>query len=109
MSDSLVILERPEAGIGLLTLNRPEKLNSLSTALLAEFSAALDAVEGDPELRVLILKGAGGRAFAAGADIGEYKGRREKAFMDFQFEGRRINDRLEAFRKPTIAAVNGYA
>jgi enoyl-CoA hydratase len=109
MLDSLVILERPEAGIGLLTLNRPEKLNSLSTALLAEFAAALDAVEGDPEVRVLILKGAGDRAFAAGADIGEYKGRREKAFMDFQFEGRRINDRLEAFRKPTIAAVNGYA
>jgi enoyl-CoA hydratase/carnithine racemase len=109
MTDALVLLDRPEDGIGLLTLNRPEKLNALSTKLLAEFSAALDAVAADPSIRVLILTGAGDRAFAAGADIAEYQGRREKAFMDFQFEGRRINDRLEAFAKPTIAAVNGYA
>ncbi len=105
----LVLLDRPEDGIAVLTLNRPEKLNALSTALLAEFNAALDAVEADPAVRVLILTGAGEKAFAAGADIAEYQGRRDKAFMDFQFAGRRINDRLEAFPKPTIAAVNGYA
>jgi enoyl-CoA hydratase/carnithine racemase len=105
----LVLLDKPEDGIAVLTLNRPEKLNALSTALLAEFSAALDAVEADPAVRVLILTGAGEKAFAAGADIAEYQGRRDKAFMDFQFAGRRINDRLEAFPKPTIAAVNGYA
>jgi enoyl-CoA hydratase/carnithine racemase len=105
----LVVLDKPEDGIAVLTLNRPEKLNALSTALLAEFSAALDAVEADPAVRVLILTGAGEKAFAAGADIAEYQGRRDKAFMDFQFAGRRINDRLEAFPKPTIAAVNGYA
>ena len=105
----LVLLDRPEDGIAVLTLNRPEKLNALSTALLAEFNAALDAVEADSAVRVLILTGAGEKAFAAGADIAEYQGRRDKAFMDFQFAGRRINDRLEAFPKPTIAAVNGYA
>jgi enoyl-CoA hydratase len=106
---SLVVLEHPEAGIAVLTLNRPEKLNALSTALLGEFSAALDRIEADPAIRVLILKGAGDKAFAAGADIAEYQGRREAAFMAFQFAGRKINDRLEAFAKPTIAAVNGYA
>ncbi|MDQ0391428.1 enoyl-CoA hydratase/isomerase family protein [Labrys monachus] len=106
---SLVILEKPEPGIGVLTLNRPEKLNALSTGLLAAFAAALDEAERDAGIRVLILTGAGEKAFAAGADIAEYQGRKEKAFMDFQFGGRRLNDRLEALTKPTIAAVNGYA
>ncbi len=106
---ALVLFEKPENGVGVVTLNRPEKLNALSIALLDEFSAALDAAEADPETRAVILTGAGEKAFAAGADIAEYQGRREKAFMDFQFSGRRVNDRLEAFPKPTIAAVNGYA
>ena len=105
----LILLDRPEDGIAVITLNRPEKLNALSTPLLAEFSAALDQAEADPAIRVVILTGAGDKAFAAGADIAEYRGRRDKAFMDFQFAGRKINDRLEAFAKPTIAAVNGYA
>ena len=82
---ALVLFDKPENGVGVLTLNRPEKLNALSTALLDEFSAALDAAEADPEIRVVILTGAGEKAFAAGADIAEYQGRREKAFMDFQF------------------------
>jgi enoyl-CoA hydratase len=106
---ALVLFDKPENGVGVLTLNRPEKLNALSTALLGELGAALDAAEADPEVRIVILTGAGEKAFAAGADIAEYRGRREKAFMDFQFGGRRVNDRLEAFPKPTIAAVNGYA
>jgi enoyl-CoA hydratase len=106
---ALVLFDKPEKGVGVLTLNRPEKLNALSTGLLGALSAALDAVEADPDVRIVILTGAGEKAFAAGADIAEYQGRREKAFMDFQFGGRRVNDRLEAFPKPTIAAVNGYA
>ena len=106
---ALILFDRPESGVGVLTLNRPDKLNALSAALLDEFSTALDIAEADPDVRVVILTGAGEKAFAAGADIAEYRGRREKAFMDFQFAGRRVNDRLEAFPKPTIAAVNGYA
>jgi enoyl-CoA hydratase len=106
---ALVLFDKPEDGVAVLTLNRPEKLNALSTALLRELNAALDAAEADPEARIVVLTGVGDKAFAAGADIAEYQGRREKAFMDFQFRGRRVNDRLEAFRKPTIAAVNGYA
>jgi enoyl-CoA hydratase len=109
MSHSLVIIEKPEDGIGLLTLNRPEKLNALSSGLLDALDVALDDVEADPAVRVLVLTGAGNKAFAAGADIAEYQGRREADFMAFQFAGRRLNDRLEALAKPTIAAVNGYA
>jgi enoyl-CoA hydratase len=106
---ALILFDKPESGVGVLTLNRPDKLNALSTPLLDELSAALDAAEADPAVRIVILTGAGEKAFAAGADIAEYRGRREKAFMDFQFKGRCVNDRLEAFAKPTIAAVNGYA
>jgi enoyl-CoA hydratase/carnithine racemase len=106
---SLVLVENPEDGVALITLNRPDKLNALSTALLEELSAALDRAEAAPETRVVILTGAGEKAFAAGADIAEYRGRREAAFMAFQLAGRRLNDRLEAFAKPTIAAINGYA
>lgn len=106
---ALVLFNKPEDAVVVLTLNRPEKLNALSTDLLRELNAALDAAEADPKARIVVLTGAGDKAFAAGADIAEYQGRREKAFMDFQFGGRRVNDRLEAFRKPTIAAVNGYA
>jgi enoyl-CoA hydratase/carnithine racemase len=109
MSHPLVIVEKPEEGIALLTLNRPEKLNALSATLLEALSSALDNVEADPAIRVLVLTGAGTKAFAAGADIAEYRGRREAAFMAFQFAGRRLNDRIEAMAKPTIAAVNGYA
>ena len=106
---ALILLDKPEPGVGILTLNRPDKLNALSTELVSQFQATLDAVETDPGIRVLILRGAGDKAFAAGADIAGYRGRNEKAFMDFQFAGRRLNDRIEAFPKPTIAAVNGYA
>jgi len=106
---SLVLMENPEDGVTVITLNRPDKLNALSTALLEELSAALDLAETAPETRVVILTGAGEKAFAAGADIAEYRGRREAAFMAFQLAGRRLNDRLEAFAKPTIAAINGYA
>lgn len=109
MADPLVLRETVDGAIAVLTLNRPDKLNALSTPMLAEFAAALDDVAADPAVRAVVLTGAGEKAFAAGADIAEYRGRREREFMAFQFEGRRINDRLEALSKPTIAAINGYA
>jgi enoyl-CoA hydratase len=109
MPEPLVRRDVVDGAIAVLTLNRPDKLNALSTPLLAELDAALDAVAADAAIRVVILTGAGEKAFAAGADIAEYRGRREAAFLAFQLEGRRINDRLEALPKPTIAAINGYA
>jgi enoyl-CoA hydratase/carnithine racemase len=109
MPDSLVLLERVDEAIAVVTLNRPDKLNALSTPLLAELDATLAALAGDDTVRAVILTGAGEKAFAAGADIAGYRGRNEAAFMAFQMEGRRINDRLEALPKPTIAAINGYA
>jgi enoyl-CoA hydratase/carnithine racemase len=60
-------------------------------------------------VRVVILTGAGERAFVAGADIAEYRGNRADAFAAYQFESRRVFDKLEALPQPTIAAIRGYA
>ena len=71
-----LIYEKKDA-IGYLTLNRPDRLNALNAALLAEFREALDVVEDDPDIRVVILTGAG-RAFSAGFDITREPGSRTR-------------------------------
>ena len=104
-----ILASRPIEGLEVLTLNRPDKLNALCTPLLQQLAEALDRAEDDPAVRVVALTGAGGRAFAAGADIAEYRGRRTRAFVDYSLSSRRLFDRLEALSKPTIAAIHGYA
>ncbi|GLH81137.1 enoyl-CoA hydratase [Bradyrhizobium sp. SSBR45G] len=99
--------------IALLTLNRPEQLNALSYALIDALMAALDRIETDDGIRAVILTGAGDRAFSAGADIDEFSESvhegRATALRDFVRRGQAMTARLEAFRKPVIAAVNGLA
>lgn len=109
MTESLVLREDLEPGIVRLVFNRPDKLNALSSPLMAELDAHLDAIAADREVRAVILSGAGERAFVAGADIAEYRGRRTAAFVAYQRESRRIFGRLEALPQPVIAAVRGYA
>ena len=114
MAEPLVKFETHTSGIqgnsvAILTFNRPDKLNALSTPLLAEFESCLKKIEADPDIRVIILTGAGDKAFVAGADIAEYADGNSEAFVAFQLNGRRLNDYLEQFPKPVIAAVNGYA
>lgn len=92
-----------------LTFNRPDKLNALSLPMMEEFDAALDAAAADSAVRVLVLRGAGGRAFVAGADIAEYTGDRRVAFIAYQLNSRRIFDKLERLPKPVICAVDGFA
>lgn len=105
----LVLLSKPEPGIALLSFNRPEKLNALNSALLAQFEQHLVALERDEAVRVLILTGQGDKAFVAGADIAEYAAGERAAFEAFQRNGRRLNDYLESYPKPVIAAVGGFA
>jgi enoyl-CoA hydratase len=105
----LMLWRDVEPGIVELTFNRPEKLNALSSELMAEFEAHLDRIAADPAVRVVILSGAGEKAFVAGADIGEYQGRKTEAFVAYQRESLRIFRKLEALGKPTIAAIRGYA
>jgi enoyl-CoA hydratase/carnithine racemase len=104
----LVLVEQRDA-VRILTFNRPEKLNALSTAMLEELERALDDARADEATRVVILTGAGDRAFVAGADIGEYAEQTDDAFDSFQRLCRRIFDAIDTFPDPVIAAVNGYA
>lgn len=99
--------------IAILTFNRPEKLNALNYALIDELMALLDTIEADPEFQVVILTGAGERAFSAGGDIPEFaesvRTGVEVAVRDFVRRGQAMTARLESFTKPIIAAVNGIA
>src|SRR5712692_4738593 len=105
-----VLLEKRD-GIAKLTLNRPEKLNALSQPLLSDLRQALDEIEADHDVRVVILTGAG-RAFSSGFDIAPGRARAEipaTARWETSELSARSLLRLWYLRQPTIAAVNGYA
>ena len=106
MMDRLVQAVEPAPGIRLLTLNRPDKLNALSKALLAELSQLLAGYDADTEVGCVVLTGAG-RAFAAGADISDMLERGVASYTDP--ERLACWRAIEGFSKPIIAAVNGYA
>lgn len=95
-------------GIALITINRPQALNALNSEMLAEISTALDMAEEDPEVKVVIITGAG-KAFVAGADIGQMQEFSTLEGRDFCIMGQRLFNRLEELEKPVIAAVNGFA
>jgi len=103
----IVVLQ--SEGIAWITLNRPEKLNALNHEMLDKLGILLDELEGDPEVGVLILAGAGDKAFAAGGDIAEFKGLDFEAAQDRAMAGQGLMNRIAAFPKPVIAAVNGWA
>lgn len=98
-----------EEGIATITFNRPKVLNALNTALLEELSGALDAVAGDEKIRVLVLTGAGDKAFVAGADIKELAGLNTLQAKQFAHKGQSVINKIVALPIPAVAAVNGYA
>lgn len=104
-----LILSYHEDGWTELTLNRSEVLNALSRGLLTALLAAVREASARPECRVLILTGAGERAFAAGADIAEMAGLQPDEVGRFVALGQEVTVALEACPQPVIAAVNGYA
>ena len=98
-----------QGGIATITFNRPKALNALNSALLAEFSQALDGIAADEDIRVLILTGAGDKSFVAGADISElatFDALKAKAFAR---NGHDIIAKLQLLPIAVIAAVNGFA
>jgi enoyl-CoA hydratase len=104
-----LLLEQAEAGVCLLTLNRPQALNALNAATLAELAHAIARVAADDKARVMLITGAGERAFAAGADIGEMANFTPREARAFSESGMRVMHALEALPMPVIALVNGYA
>jgi enoyl-CoA hydratase len=95
--------------VAVLTLNRPDTLNALSVEMLAELDGLLDAIEREPDVRAVIVTGAGERAFTAGADIGHMREATPLQAREYAKRGHAVLGRIEAFPKPVIAAVNGYA
>lgn len=104
-----ILLEQPEAGIYLLTVNRPKALNALDAATLDEIAVAVMTVAGDDGARVLLVTGAGEKAFVAGADIAGMQGMSLEQAREFSEKGTRVMHSLEALPVPVIALVNGYA
>ncbi len=94
--------------IGIITINRPEALNALNSAVLDDLNAVLDAVDLDV-VRALVLTGAGDKSFVAGADIGEMSTLTKAEGEAFGKKGNDLFRKLETFPIPVIAAVNGFA
>src|SRR5579872_4121817 len=111
-----IILERKD-GIGYLTLNRPERANTISFQLMVDVVSAMEEVENDPESRVVIVTGAGGKHFCGGADLRDFAERAREARGrgdrqgggDFVSPRRDLFSALEESRVPVIAAINGAA
>lgn len=111
MSDQVLMEVKGE--IALLTLNRPDKLNALNYETNDRLLHLLDRIEDEVSIRAVILTGAGDKAFSAGGDIHEFsqsvRQGADIAVKDFVRRGQTMTARMEAFRKPIIAAVNGIA
>jgi enoyl-CoA hydratase len=96
--------------VGIITFNRPNVLNALRTQLLAEVSQALSELEADPDVRAVIVTGAGEKAFAAGADISELNALGSAGSgADQARRGQALTRQIERLRKPVIMAINGFA
>jgi enoyl-CoA hydratase len=105
----VLLFDKPADGVARLTVNRPEVLNAMNMAVRDELWSALEAVRDDPGVRVVLFRGAGERAFSAGADIGEFgtapsyvESRRARADRD-------VWGLMLSIVKPMVAAVHGYA
>lgn len=108
MSDRLILSECIE-GVVVVTLNRPDKLNALSFDLVQELDDALTRIEKDDDSNVVVLTGAGERAFSAGADIHEMAGMSAEVLAERQAFRNGVFWRLSIFPKPIIGAINGLA
>jgi len=103
------LLVESRDGVAFVTINRPDKLNALNDATVAEIDAAFAAIAADPATGGVVLTGAGEKAFVAGADIAELATQSPVDGKERSIRGQRVLDRIERLGKPVIAAVNGFA
>jgi len=106
---SKTVLLEVKNGIGYITINRPEALNALSSQVLTDLNEVLDQVEKSEEIRVVIVTGAGEKAFVAGADIKEMDLMSPIQAFEYMTFANDTFTRLSDLRQPTIAVINGYA
>ncbi len=109
MAYETIVVEREDA-VAIITLNRPKVLNALNVLMLGELRLAFAAAAADDGVRAIVLTGAGDRAFAAGADIGELAALQGSVAGAEQARlGQAVTMQIEQLRVPVIAAVNGFA
>jgi enoyl-CoA hydratase len=103
-----IIYEKHDSYCSII-INNPKQLNALNTQVLSELNAALLTAEQDNEVLAVIISGAGGKAFIAGADISAMQNMTVKEAQEFAKLGQAIFNRIELMRKPVIAAIDGFA
>jgi enoyl-CoA hydratase/3-hydroxyacyl-CoA dehydrogenase len=103
------IIVKKEEGIGWLTLNRPHRLNTLTSEMIDEMSSALNDFEADKEIKCIVITGTGDKAFSAGADVTAFTGVTPATAVEASSKGQTLYTRLERIGKPVIASLNGYA
>lgn len=108
MTDNLLLIDTTD-GVRTLRINRPDKLNALNAATIDALDAAFAGAASDDAVRVVVLTGAGPKAFVAGADIAEMNALSPVQGRDFSLRGTRMMRRVEKLPKPVIAMVNGFA
>jgi len=97
-------------GVGLITFNQPEKRNAMSVEMWDGLTSILDEWDADPEIRVVVLTGAGDKAFVSGADISQFEKSRSNADAQREYEKRTSagRARLTGYAKPVIARIQGF-
>ena len=108
MEYKFIVYEKSE-GVATMTLNRPEALNAFSKEVVEEVLRALEDVKSDENVRVVVLTGAGEKAFSAGADIKAMAGMTALKARELSLMGESLCLALENLEKPVVAAINGYA
>jgi enoyl-CoA hydratase len=103
------LLIEKEDGYAIMYINRPKALNAINDAVLKEMAQIIDEIDADPEVRVLIITGAGDKSFVAGADIVWMYNMDQPGCRKFSAFGEYVMRKLELMEKPVIAAVNGFA
>ena len=109
MSFQFLSFELDAEGIALLTIRRPEKLNALNSVVIEELSKSFQMAREHPGVRALILTGSGEKAFVAGADIAEVSAASPVEAERTSRRGQQVFGELETLRKPSVAAINGFA
>src|SRR3979490_890221 len=103
-----ILLEK-KSSIAYVTVNRPKVLNALNMATMEDLRAAVHDIKNDAAIRVVILTGAGEKAFIAGADIGELGKNDAVAAKEYTHRGQSVLNLIESCGKPVIACINGFA